>query len=89
MDQGFVIDMARGALMQTLLLVGPVLLVSLVVGLSVSVFQAVTQINEPTLTFVPKLIGVFAVVVFLGPLLATNFLSFAANLLSQMATVVR
>ena len=89
MDQGFVVDLARTTLVQMLTLVGPVLLTSLAVGLAVSVFQAVTQINEPTLTFVPKMIGVFAVLTLLGPLMATNFLGFAANLLGQMAEVIR
>ncbi len=89
MDNGFVIDLARAAMSQTLLVVGPILLTSLLIGLAVSVFQAVTQINEPTLTFVPKMIGVFAVLALLGPVMATNFLSFAARLFAQMAEVAR
>ncbi len=84
MEQGVVIDMARGAIGQAVLLVAPVLLASLLIGLTVSVFQAVTQINEPTLTFVPKIIGVGLVLILLGPLMAANFLDFAAGLLIEM-----
>lgn len=58
MSQGMVIDLARNAVMLALLVGGPLMLVALVVGLVVSVFQAVTQIQEQTLSFVPKLIAV-------------------------------
>ena len=58
MSQGMVIDLARNAVMLALLVGGPLMLVALVVGLIVSVFQAVTSIQEQTLSFVPKLIAV-------------------------------
>jgi flagellar biosynthetic protein FliQ len=53
-----VIDLARNAVLLSLMVGGPLLLVALIVGLAVSVFQAVTQIQEQTLSFVPKLIAV-------------------------------
>ena len=58
MSQAMVIDLARNAVMLALLVGGPLMLVALVVGLVVSVFQAVTSIQEQTLAFVPKLIAV-------------------------------
>ncbi|HEX6925022.1 MAG TPA: flagellar biosynthesis protein FliQ [Longimicrobiaceae bacterium] len=58
MSQGMVIDLARNAVMLALLVGGPLMVVALVVGLLVSVLQAVTQIQEQTLSFVPKLIAV-------------------------------
>ena len=58
MSQAMVIDLARNAVMLALLVGGPLMLVALVVGLVVSVFQAVTSIQEQTLAFVPKLITV-------------------------------
>lgn len=58
MSQAMVIDLARNAVLLSLMVGGPLLLVALVVGLAVSVFQAVTQIQEQTLSFVPKLIAV-------------------------------
>jgi len=56
-----VMDVARLAIETTMLVAGPMLLLSLVVGLLVGAFQAMTQINEMTLTFVPKVIGIFLV----------------------------
>lgn len=58
MSQAMVIDLARNAIMLALLVGGPLMAVALIVGLAVSVFQAVTQIQEQTLSFVPKLIAV-------------------------------
>jgi flagellar biosynthesis protein FliQ len=58
MSQALVIDLARNAVMLALLVGGPLMLVALVVGLVVSVFQAVTSIQEQTLSFVPKLVAV-------------------------------
>jgi flagellar biosynthetic protein FliQ len=68
------------------LLAGPLLAVSLVVGLVVSIFQAVTQVNEMTLTFVPKVIAIFAVLIVLGPWMLQMLLSYTANTFAQMAT---
>ncbi len=58
MSLALVIDLARSALMQVLLLAGPLLMVALVVGLLVSVIQAVTSLQEQTIAFVPKLFAV-------------------------------
>lgn len=58
MSQAMVVDLARNAIMLALMVGGPLMLVALLVGLAVSVFQAVTQIQEQTLSFVPKLIAV-------------------------------
>lgn len=63
--------------METLLMVaGPLLLVALVVGLVVSIFQAATQINETTLSFIPKLVGIFLAIVIAGPWMLTVMLDF-------------
>ena len=61
MSHALVVDLARNAIMLALLVAGPMLVVALLVGLTVSVLQAVTQIQEQTLAFVPKLVGVSAV----------------------------
>jgi flagellar biosynthetic protein FliQ len=61
MSHTLVVDLARNAIMLALLISGPMLVVALIIGLSVSVLQAVTQIQEQTLAFVPKLVGVSAV----------------------------
>ena len=64
MTSGMVMEIARAAIQMTFILVGPLLLASLIVGLMVSIFQAATQINESTLQFVPKLVAIFAVMMF-------------------------
>jgi flagellar biosynthesis protein FliQ len=64
------------ALTTTLLVGGPIVLVSMVVGLVISIFQAATQINEATLTFVPKLLVVALVLLLLGPAMAGQLTDF-------------
>jgi len=59
-----------------LLVAGPMLLVVLIIGLMVSIFQAATQINEATLSFIPKLVGVFATLVIAGPWMLTTMVDY-------------
>lgn len=63
-----------------LMLAGPMLLSALVIGLVVSVFQAATQINEQTLSFIPKLVGIFAALVLLGPWMVSMMVDFIQRL---------
>lgn len=79
----------REAITTTLLLAMPLLAMSLVVGLTISLFQAVTQISEMTLTFVPKLIGLFAVLLLLGPWMLQRIMLFTEWLFSLMPQMVR
>jgi flagellar biosynthesis protein FliQ len=76
------------ALYTTLMVAGPIILVSMAVGLVISVLQAATQINEATLTFVPKLIVVAIVLIVLGPMMAsqlTDFTRYVFDAASQAA----
>jgi flagellar biosynthetic protein FliQ len=73
----------------TLALGGPIVLSAMVVGLAVSIFQAATQINEATLTFVPKLIVVAAVLAALGPGMLVNLVAFTRDIFLTAATVTR
>jgi len=66
-----VIAMGRTAMETTLMVAAPLLLVALIVGLIVSIFQAATQINEQTLSFIPKLVAVFVTLVLAGPWMIT------------------
>lgn len=61
MNEQLVLDLGRQALVTTLMVAGPMLAAALLIGLLVSVFQAVTQINEMTMTFVPKIVGILVV----------------------------
>jgi flagellar biosynthetic protein FliQ len=75
---------------ETILLVGgPVLLVSLVVGVSISLFQAVTQLQEMTIAFIPKIIAIFATVFFALPWMINVMLTFTKNIIENIPTYVR
>ena len=84
-----VMDVGRFAIETTLLLAGPMLAISLVVGLLISSFQAMTQINEATLTFVPKVIAVFLALLFGFPWLLQVFLGFTTSLFMNIPEYVR
>ncbi len=67
MNPDSVMTMGRHAMEVTLMISAPLLLVALGVGLIVSIFQAATQINETTLSFIPKLVGIFVTLIVAGP----------------------
>jgi flagellar biosynthetic protein FliQ len=79
-DQDTVVNLATQAMSLALKVAGPLLLVGLVVGLVVSIFQAVTQIQEQSLSFIPKIIGVAALIVLLGPWMLGQLVSYAQSL---------
>jgi flagellar biosynthesis protein FliQ len=77
-----------GAVMVALQVAGPILVVALVVGLVVSVFQAVTQIQEQTLTFIPKLMAIVAVIALGGPWMMQVMLGYTEELFRSIPTLV-
>ena len=81
MDQSFIIDFAMESIKTTLLLSAPMLGFGLVTGLLVSIFQAVTSIQELTLTFIPKILAVFFSLVLFFPWLLQLMLSFTSKIL--------
>lgn len=83
-----VMSLGYEAMKVSLLLGAPLLLVALVVGLLISVFQAATQINETTLSFIPKLLAVFATLVVAGPWMLSLFLDYMRNLISSIPQMV-
>lgn len=89
MTPDYILGLARQSLMVTLLLAAPALIAALVVGVLISILQAVTQVQEPTLTFVPKIIAVFAVLLFLGTWMVNTMLSFTQQLLSNLGPLTR
>jgi flagellar biosynthetic protein FliQ len=80
----FVVSLARDAVEMTLLVSGPMLLAGLAVGLLVSIFQAVTQIQEMTLTFIPKILAVMFALLFFFPWMLQNLVSFTAKLIESI-----
>ena len=79
-----VIDLAQQALYVTIMLLLVLLIPALVVGLAVSIFQAATQINEMTLSFIPKLIVTLMVVVFAGPWMLRTLVSYTQRLIEDI-----
>lgn len=83
-----VMTLAHEAMVIGLMLAAPLLLVALVVGLVVSLFQAATQINEATLSFIPKLLAIAATVVIIGPWMLTTMLDYLRHTLTSIPTLV-
>ena len=81
-----VLDIARDAIYTILITSAPLLLVSLVVGLIISIFQTVTSIQEQTLTFVPKIIAVFAAMILCGSWMLNNMTELVERLWSNFST---
>ena len=89
MSHAFVVDLARNAIMLALLIAGPMLVVALLVGLTVSVLQAVTQIQEQTLAFVPKLVGVSLVFLFALPWMLQLLVRYTTELFRSLPSMMR
>ncbi|HET57269.1 MAG TPA: flagellar biosynthesis protein FliQ [Deltaproteobacteria bacterium] len=84
-----VIKIAYDAIQMTLLLAAPMLGVGLIIGLAVSIFQAVTQVQETTLTFVPKIVGVLLALVIALPWMISIMISFTHNLFTSIPFYIR
>lgn len=84
-----VIDIGRQALYITALISGPLLIVSLVVGLIVGIFQAVTQIHEMTLTFIPKIAVIGITLVFFLPWMTSIYLDYVIDLFNRIPELIR
>jgi flagellar biosynthetic protein FliQ len=80
--------MGRTAMEVTLMVSAPLLLVALIIGLIVSIFQAATQINEQTLSFIPKLVGVFVTLVIAGPWMITIMTDYMRNVFSNLPGLI-
>ena len=83
-----VITIGEQAMYITVLLAGPLLIASLLVGLVIAMFQAATQINEMTLTFIPKLVAIVVVLLLAGPWLLRSLLDFTINLYTSIPGLI-
>lgn len=88
MTPTMVIDIGRQAVEVTLMMATPLFLAALLTGLTVSIFQAATQINEMTLSFVPKLVAIFLAMVVAGPWMLTLITDFATRLIISIPSVI-
>lgn len=83
-----VIEIGRQAVEVTLLVSAPLFIAALATGLVISIFQAATQINEMTLTFIPKLVVMFAVMVLLGPWMLGALIDYVVRLYGSIPTLI-
>ncbi len=88
MNQDTVVNLATQAMSLALKIAGPLLLVALVVGLLISVFQAVTQIQEQSLSLIPKIAAVGVVIVLLGPWMLGQLVTYTTALYSSIPSMV-
>ncbi|MBQ7480448.1 MAG: flagellar biosynthesis protein FliQ [Lachnospiraceae bacterium] len=84
-----VVEITRTTLYTIILTSAPMLLISLIIGLAVSIFQTVTSIQEQTLTFVPKLIGIFVMLMLLGHWMLNNMTGFMTDLWSDFSLYIK
>lgn len=89
MNELAIMTIVKKALITGLLIAGPLLIISLVVGLIISIFQAATQIQEQTLTFVPKLIAIILVLVLGGPWMLNKLVVLTSELFQSISTIVK
>ena len=89
MNPDLVLDIAKGAIEITLYLSLPILGISMIVGLLVSLFQAVTQIQEVTLTFVPKIVATFIGLLFLLPLMMNKMIHYTEEIIVNIPQYIR
>jgi len=89
MNMSVVLDLGNQTLLLILMLSGPLLLAGLFVGLSVGVFQAVTQINEMTLTFIPKIASIFGLLVLLLPWMTMKIVEYTIQLFNMFPSLMR
>lgn len=88
MNELVIMTIVKKGLITALMVGGPILIISLVVGLIISIFQATTQIQEQTLTFVPKLIAIVAVLVLGGPWMLNKLVVLTNELFQSISTIV-
>jgi flagellar biosynthetic protein FliQ len=88
MNPDLVINYGKEALEMILMLSMPMLVVALVIGVAISLFQAVTQIQEMTLTFVPKIIAVFVVMVIAAPWMVETLVSYTRRIFESIPTLL-
>lgn len=88
MDAGFAAEILKMMIFQAVALASPFLVTAMVIGLGVSLFQAVTSIHEQTLTFVPKALGVITVLLVLLPWMIQSMMEFTTTVIQKMPQMV-
>ncbi|QXM06136.1 flagellar biosynthesis protein FliQ [Crassaminicella indica] len=89
MSEGQIIDLMQQAMTNVILLSAPMLVLGLIVGLAVSVFQATTQIQEQTLAFVPKIISVLVAIIVFGPWILNTIVDYTESLFMNLNNFIQ
>lgn len=89
MTYAMVLSLGREALLVSLAAAGPVLILGLVTGIVISLMQAVTQIQEPTLTFIPKILATGFGLLFFGPFILAMLADFTTRVFTNLGSVIR
>jgi len=89
MSQAVVLDIMKDALTTTIMIALPILIIALAVGLLISILQATTQVQEQTLTFVPKILAVFLSLILFGTFMLNTLLNFANRMFSYISNIIR
>ena len=87
MSIGFAVSLMRSAVLQVLMMAAPMLLIGMLVGLIVSIFQATTSIQEQTLTFVPKIAAILGALMIFGPWILNSMVQFTLRLMARIAEI--
>ncbi|MEK4079344.1 flagellar biosynthesis protein FliQ [Solibacillus silvestris] len=88
MTQEMVISIAENAVFTILIVSGPLLLIALISGLIVSIFQATTSIQEQTLAFVPKIVAVLVAIIFFGPFMISKMTDYFHDILNNLVRYI-
>ena len=89
MEIDLILDLTRQVLFTVFKVAGPLMLIALIVGLTVSLFQALTQIQEVTLVFIPKIASIFAGILLFGPFMMESIMSFTTHLFTHMNDYIK
>ena len=89
MNQDTVINLGTQAMTLAFEVAGPILLLGLIIGLTVSLFQAVTQLQEQALSYIPKIVGLAVLLLILGPWMLDKLVNYAVNLYTSIPTLIR
>jgi len=89
MDEAFLITLSQNAITVMLVIAGPILLISLLIGTIISLIQAATQVNEVTMTFIPKIIGIGLVLILMGSWMMQQIIVFTTDIFNSLPNFVR
>ncbi len=89
MNPEYAVDLLKNTMLQAATLASPILLTAMGIGLLVSLFQAVTSIHEQTLSFVPKVIGILALLIFMLPWMTRSMMEFTVAMIERMPQMIR